>query len=323
MKTTGIIILNFNNPSDTINCIESVEKYNTAPVKYIIVDNGSTKKNSTVIIDNYLKSKFNDDYIACNEAYTIERLPRVTFVTSETNDGYAKGNNKGLKFAYKDESIENILILNNDILFVEDIIPTLDKCYYTTLDNPAIICPILYKKDMDGIDYNCARNNTNILLESKKKIMFLFYLMLKKDETAISPDRFLLMNGIPDIPFLNIELPSGSCMFMNKKYFESIGSFDENTFLYWEENILFEKTLASKRKNYLCTNLKCIHLGATTTSKSPSNFIVKSDVNSMLYYFRKYSKQPLYLYLLLKLSCLAYKLQIYIKDMVKTLIMKK
>ena len=40
-KKTAIIILNYNNPDATIACVESVERFNTAPVRYIIVDNGS------------------------------------------------------------------------------------------------------------------------------------------------------------------------------------------------------------------------------------------------------------------------------------------
>lgn len=38
----AIIILNYNNAKDTINSIESVEKYNTFPSKFIIIDNAST-----------------------------------------------------------------------------------------------------------------------------------------------------------------------------------------------------------------------------------------------------------------------------------------
>lgn len=42
-------------------------------------------------------------------------------------------------------------------------------------------------------------------------------------------------------PIIEIELPSGSCMLFNKSFFQSIGSFDPNTFLYCEEDILYAK----------------------------------------------------------------------------------
>lgn len=44
MGKTAIIILNYNNYEDTINCIESIEKYNTADIKYVIVDNNSNRE---------------------------------------------------------------------------------------------------------------------------------------------------------------------------------------------------------------------------------------------------------------------------------------
>lgn len=53
--TVGIVILNYNNYNDTINCINSIEKYNTASIKYIIVDNGSTNPNSVKELDYFCK----------------------------------------------------------------------------------------------------------------------------------------------------------------------------------------------------------------------------------------------------------------------------
>lgn len=47
----GIVILNYNNASATIACVESIIRYNTYPVKIIIVDNGS-KREDVIFIDN-------------------------------------------------------------------------------------------------------------------------------------------------------------------------------------------------------------------------------------------------------------------------------
>ena len=52
---TAIIILNYNNSEDTIKCIESVERYNSADVKYIVVDNGSTRQSVITEISEYIK----------------------------------------------------------------------------------------------------------------------------------------------------------------------------------------------------------------------------------------------------------------------------
>jgi len=78
-------------------------------------------------------------------------------------------------------------------------------------------------------------------------------------------------------------------MYINKKIFQEIGSFDPNTFLYWEENILFKKVEKIHKRNYLCTDLRCIHLGASSTASSPSLFIIDCNLKSSRYYMKTYS----------------------------------
>lgn len=53
---TGVIVLNYNNSSDTINCIESILKVNTASIKIIIVDNGS-KIDDVEFLKEYINTK--------------------------------------------------------------------------------------------------------------------------------------------------------------------------------------------------------------------------------------------------------------------------
>mgnify|MGYP000264462942 CR=1 FL=1 len=307
-NNTAVIILNYNNYEDTINCIESVERFNTSPIKYIIIDNGSTREGTIEAIDHYLSKKFNERYCCGNEDEFNGELSYVTFVVSATNDGYARGNNKGLNIAYNDSTIDSILILNNDVLFAADIIPYLRESYYNRLKDVAILSPILYKKNLLGLDYNCARNNIKITNLIRDNILHYYYAIRKFSAMQIHPDRYLLLHGIPHEEYLGIELPSGSCMFIDKLLFKSIGSFDPNTFLYWEENILFKKIESINKKNYLCTKCKCIHLGASSTTKSSSIFIVNCSINSMLYYAKVYSGCTNMQFFLLKLSSNIFKI---------------
>ncbi len=57
MSCTALIILIFNNKDNIVNLIESVERYNTAPIKYIIIDNGSTALGITENISNFFEAK--------------------------------------------------------------------------------------------------------------------------------------------------------------------------------------------------------------------------------------------------------------------------
>lgn len=291
MTSTALIILNYNNWEDTVNCIESVEEHNTAPIKYIVVDNGSNRYEAVEKLEKYFQSKFNGPYCRIKDEDKLQKtvLPRLTFLVSKTNDGYAQGNNKGLRLAFMDKEIEFVMVLNNDILFVEDIIPDLIR-HQQTITDCAIISPVLYKKGLKSLDYNCARKN-----HTEWEII-LTYLFLYKDffgYISKHVNKRLLLKHNPSLmslQYFEIELPSGSCMLIKKALVQEIGGFDPNTFLYFEENILYKKIQGLGMKNYLVPSLRCIHLGASSTSKSSSSFIAKKGLHSVEYYLKTYCR---------------------------------
>lgn len=306
---TALIILNYNNYEDTINCIESVEKYNTASIKYIVVDNGSTRVDAVDKLNAYFTGRFQEDYTCLGEGENCNLpLSYLTFLVSPTNDGYACGNNKGLNLAYDDNEINRILILNNDILFVEDIIPKLIETM-EELPDCAIISPILYKKGLSEIDYNCARKNVSSSELIKENFFHYWYRLNWKRYADRNVDRFILKKKSGQLPaVIPIDLPSGSCMLIEKDLFQRIDSFDPHTFLYYEENILYKKVKKLGLQNYLSTQLKCIHLGASTTQKSVRLFIIDCIIHSSRYYMKHYSDCPKQIYALFYISTLFFRL---------------
>ena len=47
--------------------------------------------------------------------------------------------------------------------------------------------------------------------------------------------------NLKDESLVEVDMPSGSCMLFEKSVFEEIEGFDPNTFLYYEEAILYHK----------------------------------------------------------------------------------
>lgn len=281
----GIVILNYNNARLTIDCIESVTRFNTHPSKLVVVDNASTD-NSALILTAYLRKKYADNF---SDVKTAKKLHLATLIVADNNQGYANGNNLALEIIKNDPEIDHILILNSDVIFTSDIIPTLIQ-KYASLPDAGIISPLLYKKDLVSIDYNCARNapdNFSVILP--------FLLMYRDINKIISTKRDankILLNH-PELlkeSEIEIELPSGSCMFISKELFQRIGWFDPNTFLYYEENILYKKIQREGKKNYLIPDLSCIHLGAQSTSKKPVPFLKVKEAESARYYINNYCK---------------------------------
>lgn len=111
---TAVIILNYNNWEDTINCIESVEEHNSASIRYIVVDNGSTRERCIDALESFFIKRFSGKYKKIYDTEVNESpLPYLTFLVSQRNDGYARGNNKGLHLAYTDKNVDYIMILNH------------------------------------------------------------------------------------------------------------------------------------------------------------------------------------------------------------------
>lgn len=315
---TCIIILNYNNWEDTINCVNSVEIFNTSRIKYIVIDNGSTKTEVVSQLDNYFSKVYKEKYkrFDYEKDQIPNELPYLSFVVSKQNDGYARGNNKGLVYAYNDTSIEYVMILNNDILFVEDILPRL-IAGLSSINDAAIVSPILFKKDFQGLDYNCAKNNPgnwDIILTYLFFYRNFFGFLKRKNK------RMFILQGNPEAVYaekVEIELPSGSCMLMSKSLMQEIGGFDPNTFLYYEEPILYKKISGRRLKNYLFPNCRCIHLGAGSTSSTSNMFVARTTFESMSYYFKQYSHLSLFQSVVFIVAKHLFYMKIRFKDWIK------
>ncbi len=286
----ALIILQYNNWSDTKECILSIEKYNTAPVKYIVVDNASTQKACIEETRGFLSATFPN---ACqclrDNDSAPECLPQVVFLESCSNDGYAQGNNKGIRLCLEDDEIDAVLILNNDVLFTEDILPFLHTSLYKIKD-VGIITPLVYNKDMSDFDYACARNHP-----SKKELVLSFMLLFRDIGGSLSKmkQKRNLLYVHPEytqFPSVPIELPCGSFMLFKKEVIQRIGGFDPNTFLYFEEDILYKRLSGIHLQNYLIPSCSCIHLGCSTTKSIRSTFLSRCMVNSISYYLNHYER---------------------------------
>ena len=94
--TVSIIIVNYNTLQLTTNCIRSVIQHTkNTDYEIILVDNNSSE---------------------CNMQIVTEEFPDIVFVQSDSNLGFAGGNNLGLTKAQG----EYILLLNSDTELVND-----------------------------------------------------------------------------------------------------------------------------------------------------------------------------------------------------------
>lgn len=98
-----VILVNWNNCEDTLDCLESCLKLSYPNKKLLIVDNGSTDGSDKII---------------------RERFPELTFIQTGQNLGFSGGNNIGIKAALT-SGAEYIWLLNNDTIVAPDALDVL------------------------------------------------------------------------------------------------------------------------------------------------------------------------------------------------------
>jgi GT2 family glycosyltransferase len=88
----GIVLLNWNQPADTLACLESLSRLEYGAFEVVVVDNGSTDGSPEVL---------------------RQAFPDVTLIENDRNLGFAAGNNVGIQYLL-DHAAEYVLLLNND-----------------------------------------------------------------------------------------------------------------------------------------------------------------------------------------------------------------
>lgn len=267
----GIIVLNFNNPQCTIDCVSSILNKNSALIRVVVVDNASS-----------------DDSLEVLRDYLANHINAFDLISASSNGGYAQGNNIGLKYLEADDEVDKILILNNDVIFTQDIITKLSE-FLDSHPNAGVVSPLLYCRDGKTVDNTCARKDCTV-----REIVWTYLLYFTNILGILSrfsnKRKILLANPeLLNAPEVEIELPSGSCFMIRTDLFKEIGYFDPNTFLYYEENILYRKLKALGKQNYMLPEVSCIHLGGETTNKvSHSASYMKASKASGYYYATHY-----------------------------------
>ena len=208
--------------------------------KLIIKNLEVLKKFPVIIIDNS-----NSDELE----KIIFDYGNIDFIKSSKNLGYGAANNLGISKA----STPFILIINPDILINEDAINDLFKNFLNDPDNIGILGPSLYDQKMyrrtnGTISYLDQLNGVNVSN---------------------------LSNNIPSYNTC-CKFLMGCCYLMRRDFFNSLGGFDENFFMYFEDNDLCDRTLKKGKYIMEVPSSKFIHLENASSRK---NFLTDTKLS--------------------------------------------
>ncbi len=212
-----IVILNYKNYADTLDCVHKVETINYPNYRIVIVDNDSRNKSEEIL---------------------REKFPHHNIIQTGSNRGYAAGNNAGIRIALK-AGADYVLILNNDTLVETDF---LDKliAYAESNQFAGIVGPKIITESGD-LDLSCARRRPTLLFFIWK--IGLGSLLLPNNKISRT---YNYENEYDFKSIKKVDIISGSCMLIRCELLKEIGLLDENTFIYLEEFILHEKIRRTK-----------------------------------------------------------------------------
>ena len=220
-----------------------------------------------IVVDN----NSSDDSIL----YLPTLFPLAKFIKNETNEGFAKACNKALREAKG----EYIIFLNPDTILAEDVIKKGIIFFDKHLDAGALGIRMI-----DG--------GGNFLKESKRSFPSPFISLYKLFGLAhLFPrsnffSRYHL-GHLNEKENYEVDVLAGAFMMIKKQVLDTIGSFDEDFFMYGEDVDLSYRIQQAGFKNYYVSETAIIHFKGESTKKGTLNY-VRMFYNAMGIFVRKH-----------------------------------
>ncbi len=270
----SLIILNWNNWKDTIECLESLYQINIDKHDIIILDcgskDGSIKKikeycsGELEVFSPYLKYKSDNkpislfvydeqksDHLSVVDKYLSCNKKKLFLISLKKNYGFTGGNNIGMSFAETYFKPDYLFLLNNDTVMIDNII-----------DEMLHLCEKNNKIGLCGPEIRLYGN--------PKEIQFKL--------------RYQGINSPTEVPWI-----SGCAFLIKSELIKKIGFLDPIFFIYYEET---DYILRAKKANYkiyyIPTKSKLYHKFAATNKKI-KGFTQYHMTKSYIIFIKKHS----------------------------------
>jgi GT2 family glycosyltransferase len=244
LPLVSFITVNYNGLEDTVEFLKSVEKITYPNVEVIVVDNGSKIDPGTQLQTRF---KF------------------IEYIRSDTNLGFAGGNNLAIKVAKGDY----LFFLNNDTIlypdFLEAIISFMESHEDAGMASPKVVFP-----DEKTIQYAGAIGISPFTGRGKR---------LGLGEVDHGQYDYCSPT----------DLGHGAALIVPRKVIELIGPMPEIYFLYYEEHDWCEQVKRANFRMYYLGNSKIIHKEAVGTGGQLTPIKVYYMTRSRLLFMRRNS----------------------------------
>ena len=200
----SIIIINYNTYSLTSKCIASIhQKLKDVEYEIVLIDNAS---------------------VECDPQLFIQQFPDIKLIISETNTGFAGGNNLGIMHATGDY----LLLLNSDTELINNAPKICLDHLLENKDTGIATCQLIYP---DGtIQFNCRRFRT--ILWELLEVVPVYKLLPKSKSAALMLHRYFDHQS-----FANCDWVWGTFMLFPKRIIQELPDkkLPEDFFMYCED----------------------------------------------------------------------------------------
>ena len=250
-KKIGIVIVNYNDYKTTSRLLNNVKDYKCLS-HIVVVDNNSTD-------DSFEKLKEFESN-------------RITIIKNSSRH-FSSGLNVGAKCLIKKVGECNIIFSNSDVIIKGE--EDLKKLSSYIKEDVVVVGPTIEEKGVKNRGWRLPSTNQEILFN-----LPLVSRYFKKKFLQYDDDHYKGETSIVDVV-------SGCFFMVDSKFLEQNDYFDENTFLYYEEQILAIKVRNKNKKELVSNEVEIIHDHSVSIDKSIKRLLKQKTLKTSQNYFCK------------------------------------
>ncbi len=262
MAEVAIIIVNFNSDELTSQCLKSIVAADIGnhQVQVIVVDNGSATE--------YALPK------------ALRKLKWIDVIRSESNLGFTGGNNMGIEYAIEKQSVDYVMLINNDTVVHEQLFNHLIN-YLEVHPECGIISPKIY--------FQAGREYFYDSYQDDDRGRVIWYAGGSIDWDNLSA----FHRGVDEIDKgqfaeqTKSDFATGCCLLLKREILEKIGSLDNDYFLYFEDTDLSMRVKNLGYEIHYSDEAKVWHVNAGSSDGVGSSLHQYfQNRNRLIFFFR-------------------------------------
>ncbi len=263
LMRVAVVVVEFNDAEETVKYVKKIAQYQNIQ-RIVVVDNHSTDLKEVGLLKEIQDEK-------------------VVVLQSDRNGGYNYGNNFGIRYLKEQNEEYDCYIVSNPDINIEE--EAIDRCLQVleSDEKVGVVAPRMQDANNQPIRRSSWKIRTfwRDVVHSTRLLEVMFYPILRNGEYSQKEYSKEL---------LEVEAISGAFFIIKREVLEQIGEFDENVFLFYEEDILAQKLKEKGYKTISVNDVKFIHYESQTIGKTLSYYRKMRELQkSKMYYHEKYN----------------------------------